>query len=393
MGARHLSSNDLPTPDAGAQAHSERLSVLIRHEMDAAGGSLPFDHFMDMALYAPGLGYYVAGSHKLGEQGDFVTAPGISPLFGRSLARQCAQVLESLGGGDILEFGAGSGSLALEMLQEMDRLGRLPGRYLILEPSPELRARQVDTLSGPLSERVQWLDRPPGGFRGIMLANEVLDAMPVHRFGLDQGRIGEVRVHWNGDGFEEHVDFSPGADLKQAVERLVADLGDLSEDYLSEINLRAGPWIHSLAPCLDAGLLLLIDYGYPQREYYLPERKRGTLMCHYRHRAHPDPYRLVGLQDITAYVDFSRVAQAGIESGLSLAGYATQAHFLLGCGIEALMAQIDPADTLEHMQAAQGVKHLLLPGAMGERFQVMGLSRGIDDVLMGFSLRDLRARL
>ncbi len=393
MGVQRLSSNALPTPDAGAQAHCERLSRLIRNEMQSAGGSLPFDRFMDLALYAPGMGYYVAGSHKLGARGDFVTAPEISPLFGRSLARQCVQVLEALGDGDILEFGAGSGSLAREILQELDALGCLPGRYLILEPSPELRERQMETLSGPLSKRVQWLDRPPRGFRGIMLANEVLDAMPVHRFALDHGRIGEVRVHWDGEGFEQCLGFPAPADLQQAAERLLQDLGGLPEGYLSEINLRAAPWVASLSQCMDAGLLLLIDYGYPQREYYLPERRQGTLMCHYRHRAHPDPYRLVGLQDITAYVDFTRVAQAGIESGLSLAGYSTQAHFLLGCGIENLMAQIDPADTLAHVRAAQGLKYLLLPGEMGERFQVLGLVRGIDEALMGFSLRDLRGRL
>lgn len=388
-----MSFNELPVPDAEALGHSERLLGVILREMEAAGGSLPFDRYMELALYAPGLGYYVAGSPKLGAQGDFITAPETSPLFGRSLANQCAQVLETLDGGDILEFGAGRGSLALAILEELERIGRLPRHYLILEPSPELRARQAQALDAAFAGRVQWVQRPPEEFRGVMLANEVLDAMPVHRFVMRQGRIGELHVAWDGESLVGQPVFPASDDLREEVERLDQNLGGLPEDYVSEINLRAGPWVRTLVESLRAGMLLLIDYGYPEREYYLPERTKGTLMCHYRHRAHPDPYRLVGLQDITAYVDFSRVARAGLESGLSLAGYATQAHFLLGCGIESLMAQVDPDDALAHMQAVQGVKRLLMPGEMGERFQVLGLARDIHIEPIGFSLRDLRERL
>ncbi len=385
-----MTSLQLPTPDPDAQAHSERLTRVIRDEMQAAGGSIAFDRFMELALYAPGLGYYVAGSRKLGEEGDFVTAPEISGLFGRKLAQQFVELRTALGGADILEFGAGSGSLAKAMLDELQALNALPEAYYILDTSPELRARQQELLVRSHGERLCWLDAPPEGFRGLVLANEVLDAMPVHRFGFDEGRLFELHVTWENGAFKPVRHFTPGDDLIAATQALAPGLPDT---YNSEINLRAAPWVRSLAGALEAGLILLIDYGYPETEYYLPERDRGTLMCHYRHLAHPDPYKLVGLQDITAYVDFTRVARAGLNAGLSLAGYATQAHFLLGCGIEKLMMEMDPAETLAHMQAVQGMKRLMLPGEMGERFQVLGLSRNLPIQPMGFSLRDLSGRL
>jgi len=388
-------STALPEPAAAALAHSERLTDLIRRELTEQGGAVPFDRFMELALYAPGLGYYVAGSRKLGAEGDFVTAPEISPLFGRCLARQCVQVLEGTGGGDILEFGAGSGALARVLLEELDRLECLPGRYLILEPSPELRGRQQELLAGlepGLAQRVQWLDRPPQGLRGVVLANEVLDAMPVHRFRIDDGAVRELAVGWGDGGFVELAATASPA-LAAAVRGLQEQGFILDDGYLSEINLRAGPWVEALGECLEAGAALLIDYGYPRREYYLPERSMGTLMCHYRHRAHPDPYRLVGLQDITAYVDFTAVAEAGGTAGMELAGYTSQANFLLACGLEKLLAESDPNDVAAHFQLVQGVKRLILPGEMGERFQVMALARGLDEPLLGFSLRDFRARL
>ena len=390
------SASTLPTPDADALAHSGRLVSVIRDEMEARGGALPFDRYMEMALYAPGLGYYMAGCRKLGAKGDFVTAPEISPLFGQSLARQCAQVLDGMVAGDILEFGAGSGSLALTLMQELERLGRLPRRYLILETSPELKQRQRQAaaeLRPELAARFQWLDRMPERLCGLVIANEVLDAMPVHRFVLREGTVQEIFVGWNGSGFKEFSATPQSGALTDAVERLRAEGLPLGDGYSSEINLRAGPWLAELGRALEAGVVLLIDYGYPRREYFLAERSMGTLMCHYRHRAHPDPYHLVGLQDITAYVDFTAVAQAGEAAGLALAGYTTQASFLLGCGLDELLARSDPEQVETHMDLVQGAKRLILPTEMGERFKVLALARNPSGPLQGFSLRDLSGRL
>jgi SAM-dependent MidA family methyltransferase len=386
----------LPPASPQALAHSQRLAAHIRAEMDRNDGALPFHRYMDLALYAPGLGYYVAGSHKLGEGGDFVTAPELTPLFGRCLGRQCAEVLDALGGGDVLEFGAGSGALAAALLPEMQSLGRLPGCYCILEPSPDLRERQraaLGELEPALADRVRWLDRLPPTFDGVMLANEVVDAMPVHGFVMRAGRVAERCVRARGEGFEGFEREPAGAELAAAVSTLQEMGVELADGYRSEVNLRAGPWVAALGGALRSGAAFIIDYGYPRSEYYLPERNMGTLMCHYRHRAHPDPFHLPGLQDITAYVDFSALAEAGLAAGLDLAGYTTQANFLLGCGLEGLLADSDPAAPLDHLALMQGVKRLLLPGEMGERFQVLGLSRGLECDLMCFSMRDLRHRL
>lgn len=384
-----------PEPDTEALTHSDRLVQVVRQAMADNGGFLSFDRFMELALYAPELGYYVAGSRKLGEEGDFITAPESSPLFGYCLARQCAQVLGRLGGGDVLEFGAGSGALALSMLEELDRLGSLPGRYRILELSPELKERQREKLAGlgsELSSRVEWIDAPPAGFRGAVVANEVVDAMPVHRFVIQGGELRELCVRWGDDGFEEFAGPVTSIGLAEAVSALPQRQA-FSEGYCSEINLRAGPWLQALGEAMDAGVAFLIDYGYPRAEYYLPERGMGTLMCHYRHRAHADPYRLLGLQDITAYVDFSALAHAGRAANLELAGYTSQVNFLLGCGLEELMARSDPSDTKAHMAMVQGAKRLIMPSEMGERFQVLAMQRGVDVPLIGFFLRDLRDRL
>ncbi|MGB5735541.1 MAG: SAM-dependent methyltransferase [Thiohalocapsa sp.] len=390
------------------QAHAERLSDLIRRAVTDAGGALPFDRFMDLALYAPGLGYYVAGAAKLGADGDFVTAPEISPLFGRCVAEQCREVLGALGGGDLLEFGAGSGALAAEVLSTLAAHDALPERYLILELSPDLAARQRALLQRrvpALCGLVQWIDALPEALRGVVLANEVLDAMPVQRFCIGEaGAVREVFVEIDGDGFaaRRRSPLSPG--LIGAVELIQGQIGVTTgvqggpwqPGYCSEINLRLGPWVRAVADSLSAGLALLIDYGYPRAEYYLPERTGGTLMCHHRHQAHADPFVRIGLQDITAHVDFTALAEAGAECGLALAGYTTQANFLLGCGLDHLMAEAadDPAARLD---LAAGVKQLLLPSAMGERFQVMALSKQVQppepEGWRGFSLRDLSGRL
>jgi SAM-dependent MidA family methyltransferase len=381
--------------DPSAAEHSRRLEALIRREAAARGGRLPFDRFMELALYAPGLGYYVAGARKFGPGGDFVTAPELSPLFGRCLARQCREVLESLGGGDVLELGAGSGALAADLLAGLEADGALPDRYLILEPGAELRERQRRLLARRLPHlvgRVHWLDRLPEGLTGVLLANEVADALPVHRFVVrEDGSPGEVMVRARGAGWAEEVaePVSPG--LAEAVRALQAEGLALEPGYASEIDLRLGPWLAALGGAVGRGLALFIDYGYPRAEYYRAERRTGTLLCHSRHRAHADPYRHIGLQDITAHVDFSALARAGLDAGWTLAGYSTQAHFLLGCGLDGLLA--DGAGGEDSLDLLLGAKQLVLPSAMGERFRVLGLAKGVNRDWCGFSLRDLSGRL
>lgn len=385
----------LPPPGAEAAGHSARVLEHIRAAIDAAGGAISFGRFMELALYAPGLGYYSAGARKLGAAGDFVTAPEVSPLFGRCLARQCAQVLAETGG-DVLEFGAGSGALAADVLAELARLAALPARYAIVELSGELRERQRRTLERRVPElagRAVWLERLPERLTGVVLANEVLDAMPVERFRLQGGRVEQQQVVWDGDGLAVRFVVAE-APVAERVRALQAERGHpFADGYVSELSLAHGPWMGAVADMLQEGAVLLIDYGYPRAEYYHDQRRMGTLMCHYRHRAHPDPLILVGLQDITAHVEFTAVAEAGAQAGLTLAGFTTQAHFLIGCGLEALVGESDPTEVSRHLDLARQVKTLTLPGEMGERFKVLGLARGLDLGLIGFAVRDLRERL
>lgn len=392
-GFKGHAAGQLPPLPPEAQAHSERLQALIRDEIEHAGGRIGFDRFMELALYAPGLGYYSAGSYKFGEAGDFVTAPELSALFSRCLAGQCAEVLRGIGG-DILEFGAGSGVMAADVLAELERLEVLPEHYYILELSAELRQRQQQSLAQRvphLADRAVWLDAlPEGGFRGVVLANEVLDAMPVHRFVIAHGEPRELCVVWNGQRFVLD-EAAPDAALFDRLRHLQREYG-LHDGYRSEINLRAGEWVHSLGGFLQQGVALLIDYGFPQREFYHPQRDEGTLMCHYRHRAHDDALILLGLQDITAHVDFTAVAEAALAAGLSVRGYTSQANFLLANGLTELLAQTE-GDTREQLALSAQVKRLTMPGEMGEMFKVMALARGWEGPLRGFALRDERARL
>lgn len=380
----------LPSPTAEEQAHHDKLAQRLRQEMAAAGGAITFDRFMELALYAPGLGYYVAGTRKFGEHGDFITAPELGSLFARCLARPCRSLLAGLGGGDILEAGAGSGALAADLLLELESLGRLPERYLILELGAELRARQHETIktrAPHLFGRVHWLADLPGDFRGMVLANEVLDAMPVTRFKVTQTGVNELYVAWENEGFAWQEKPATAA-LRERVEPL-----GLAADYTSEINLRAKAWVRRVADSLKQGAMLLIDYGFPRTEFYHPQRAQGTLMCHYRHQAHDDPLRLAGLQDITAHVDFSAIAEAGVDAGLALLGYTSQAAFLLGCGLDRIMAASDPHDVRAHLALTQQVKKLTLPHEMGELFKVLALGRGVREPLPGFTLQDWRGRL
>jgi SAM-dependent MidA family methyltransferase len=383
---------DNTTDRTGATEISARLAEHIRAEIAAAGGLLPFDRFMDLALYAPGLGYYVAGAVKLGRDGDFVTAPEISPLFGRCLATQCAEVLDRIGGGNLLELGAGTGTLAVEVLQALEQANTLPERYFILEPSPDLQERQRTLIRERvphLEERCAWLTRLPSKLRGVVLANEVLDAMPVHRFRIrNDGGIDEIYVAERAGALVEVAAAVRSPGLADAVAALQAEGFAQAPGYTSEINLRLPHWLKALSLALEKGLILLVDYGYPRQAYYQPDRTMGTLMCHLRHQAHGDPYTQIGLQDITAHVDFTAVAEAGVAAGLDLAGFTTQANFLIGCGIDRLLSESNAP-----FELTPGAKQLLLPTAMGERFKVLGLTTGVDGPLRGFSIRDLRDRL
>jgi len=387
--------SDLPAPSPQALELSAELSTVIRAAINAAGGSIPFSRYMELCLYTPGLGYYGAGQRKFGPGGDFVTAPEISPLFGRCLANSCKEVLESLQGGNILEFGAGSGQLAIDVLGELERQACLPNRYLILERSAELRQRQQQAIQKKLPQlldRVVWIDAlPTAGFRGVMLANEVLDAMAVERFQWDGKAANLFHVSCEGDGFQWQLQ-QDRDDATVAVESLVSEC-QLPPGYISEANILLSAWLQSAADVLEQGVLLLIDYGYPRHEYYHLQRSSGTLMCHYRQRAHDDPFLWPGLQDITAHVDFTAVAEAALAADLEVAGYTTQTYFLLDCGLDSLLQQAGPTDSTHYIQLAQQAKTLILPGEMGERFKCIGLMRGMTTTVPGFRIQDYRNRL
>ena len=380
----------LPEPSPDALHHSRELARLIHREIAAAGGWIAFSRYMELALYAPGLGYYSAGAAKFGAAGDFVTAPELSPLFGRTLARQVAQVLE-LTGGEVLELGAGSGRLALDLLRELERLGTLPVRYNILEVSADLRERQralIGEAAPHLLERVAWLDTLPASFTGIILGNEVLDAMPAALVRWREDTVYERGVASAGDEFQwSERPLAPGP-LLDAARAL-----ELPAGYLSEINLAAAALVASLARRLQSGALLLIDYGFGESEYYHPQRSQGTLMCHYRHHAHADPFFLPGLQDITAHADFSRIARAGTAGGLELLGYATQAAFLINCGIAQLLSETPVEDVSTYLPLTNQAQRLLSPAEMGELFKVIALGKGIDEPLVGFAGGDRRHSL
>jgi SAM-dependent MidA family methyltransferase len=379
-----LPDPDLPEPSDDARRHSERLSETIRQEISAAGGWIGFARFMELALYAPSLGYYVAGAAKFGTDGDFVTAPEISPLFGMTLARQVAQVMER-SAGNVLELGAGSGAMAADVLGELQEMDRLPARYVILETSPQLAQRQRRMLQQrqpALQDRIEWISALPEHFDGAVIANEVLDALPVHLLAWRRDGLYERGVSWN-DGFVWSERPLPTGELRSTAEAIGAQAG-----YVSEISLVAPALVRSLSVALRKGALLLIDYGFGRREYYHPQRSRGTLMCHYRHRAHDDPFLWPGLQDLTAHVDFTAAAEAGIDAGLNLLGYTTQAQFLVNSGITGLLEQESTRATGNRLALTAGVQKLLSPAEMGELFKVIALGRGIDGPLLGFESGD-----
>jgi SAM-dependent MidA family methyltransferase len=366
---------------------SAALSRLIAEEIRAGGGCISFARYMELALYAPGLGYYMAGARKLGRDGDFVTAPEISPLFGRTVARQLAPLIAG-GLEDVLEIGAGSGALAADLLLELDRLGCPARRYLILELSSDLRGRSRDTLAARAPrhlERVAWLNGLPPAFTGVVIGNEVLDAMPVHRVIRSHGNTLEGFVQ-----YDERSDHFTDVE-KPATEPVLRAAGALplpDDDYRTEIQLRACGFIRTLGATLERGAAFFFDYGFPRREYYHPQRAQGTLMCHYRHRAHGDPYFLPGLQDITGHIDFSAIAQAGREAGMDLLGYTNQAQFLVNCGITDILGETPAKETAAYAPQAAQAQKLLSPAEMGELFKVIALGKGVTGPLRGFERGD-----
>lgn len=396
----------IPVPDKFALKLSEDLRLKIYEAIVENGGSISFEQYMQMALYEPGLGYYSAGSNKFGEAGDFVTAPEISPLFSRCIAKQCQQVLsEILSAGEssvcIFELGPGTGIMAIDILQELERNDAVPEIYYMLEPSADLRQRQqlnVRKTIPHLEERIIWLEHfPDKKINGVILANEVIDAMSVKRIVINDS-IQEYVVACESD-VDDHITFkwfrkSLGRDDKAIVETILDDLREeLSENYITEFNFNIQPWIASLNDILDKGLILISDYGYPRREFFHPQRSAGTLICHYRHYVHDNPFLYPGLQDITASVDFTTVAEAAVETGLHVSGFTTQAHFLIACGLDQFVSEYDSDDVIVRTQMTHQVSQLTMPGEMGEKFKFIALNKSFDLQPCGFGFFDQRAHL
>lgn len=389
----------LPLPNLSEQKYSDTLKTMLHDRIFRSGGWISFADYMEIVLYTPEAGYYSGGAAKFGAVGDFVTAPEISPLFGQTLARQVALVLQSMNHGSILEFGAGSGKLAVELLLALEALGSLPQCYNILDLSADLQQRQrtiIEQRIPHLASRVNWLSALPEQFNGLMLANEVLDAMPVHLVIWQSGSIMERGVIWENNKLAwQDKPLTEGELFDIARQLPPSNLSFSALPYMSEISLANRSFIRTLASVLQQGIILLVDYGFGQHEYYHAQRHQGTLMCHYRHHAHDDPFFLPGLQDITSHIDFSAIAQTATDSGLQLAGYTTQAHFLINCGITDLLTHI-PADQLNnYLPLANQVQQLVSPAEMGELFKVMALSKNIDSdtVAHGFTRGDLRRLL
>lgn len=376
---QHESSSSLPAPDPVSAAHSERVSHFIHEKIREKGGSISFAEYMQHTLYAPGLGYYAAGAAKFGPQGDFITAPEVSPVFGRVVAAQCARVLEQVVGGTIVECGAGSGRFAADVLSKLQELDAMPDRYGILEVSADLRERQERFLADRVPDllpRVTWLSSLPDAHRGVILANEVIDALPVERFVKRSGEVRQLRVASDAAAFRFVEEPAPET-LADAVRRIETDLGcELPEGFVSEVSLGAPGWIGDLAGALAEGLVLLFDYGVSRREYYASGRGDGWLRCHFRHHAHDDPLVLPGIQDLTSWVDFTAVAEAAIEAGLEIAGYVTQAQFVLGGGIDQEMLAFATLPLDAQLRLSREIKTLTLPGEMGEHFKCIALRRG-----------------
>ncbi|WP_116139705.1 class I SAM-dependent methyltransferase [Trinickia diaoshuihuensis] len=391
----------LPVPAADARQASAQLVAHIRDAIAAGAGWLPFDRYMELALYTPGLGYYSGGARKFGRRAedgsDFITAPELSPLFARTLARALAQALETSGTCQLMEFGAGTGRLAAGILAALDALGVSIDTYAIVDLSGELRERQrqtIEAFGGPLASRVRWLDALPAQFEGVVLGNEVLDAMPVQLYARTGGVWRARGVGLSEAGalrFEARALGAPGVQLSNEDAAVLAQLDaeiDPDVDYVAETHGAGAGFTRTVCSMLTRGAAFFIDYGFPRAEYYHPQRTEGTLMCHYRHHAHGDPFLYPGLQDITAHVEFTRIAEAGVETGVDLLGYTSQARFLMNAGITDVLSEIDPSDAANFLPAANAVQKLLSEAEMGELFKVIAFSRGIEGTLDAFSRGD-----
>lgn len=375
----------LPKPSPEALAQSGQLVDRLRSLIEAQGGWISFATYMAEALYTPGLGYYSGGAHKFGPGGDFITAPELTPLFGQALASQVQQIM-GLSAPHVIEAGAGTGLLAADLLLELELRGALPESYAILEVSGELRERQFDTLAAKvphLASRVQWLDGLPERFSGALVANEVLDVMPVHLIAWRPEGIFERGVALGDEGRFVWADQPAAGKVAEAAVALDLPLPEEGE-YVSELNLAGRAWVAEWAARLDQGAMLLVDYGYPRAEYYLPSRSTGTLLCYFRHHAHGDPFVWPGLNDITAFVDFTAIAEAGFEAGLDVLGYTDQANLLFNCGVLDCLARRAPEESTDYIRAAKALQRLTGPHEMGELFKVIALARGISQPLIGF---------
>lgn len=375
----------LPQPSPEALAQSGQLVDRLRSLIEAQGGWISFATYMAEALYTPGLGYYSGGAHKFGPGGDFITAPELTPLFGQALASQVQQIM-GLSAPHVIEAGAGTGLLAADLLLELELRGALPESYAILEVSGELRERQFDTLAAKvphLASRVQWLDGLPERFSGALVANEVLDVMPVHLIAWRPEGIFERGVALGDEGRFVWADQPATGKVADAATALDLPLPEEGE-YVSELNLAGRAWVAEWAARLDQGAMLLVDYGYPRAEYYLPSRSTGTLLCYFRHHAHGDPFLWPGLNDITAFVDFTAIAEAGFDAGLDVLGYTDQANLLFNCGVLDCLARRAPEESTDYIRAAKALQRLTGPHEMGELFKVIALARGISQPLIGF---------
>jgi len=380
----------LPIPSAESQEHSQQLSDLVQQRLSQQGGWLSFADFMHMALYTTALGYYSGGSQKFGDVksggGDFVTAPEISPLFGQALAKQVGQVLSCIDGGSVLEFGAGTGKLAAELLRTLAAEKAVPKQYCILEVSDHLRAIQQENLRSALPSdlfgQVVWLSDVPSNFKGVMLGNEVLDAVPAHLVVKKDGAILERGVVFD-DGFKWQDKPLADAGILKFV-----DTAAWPDGYVTEVSPAAIGLVGSMGEALHQGAVILLDYGFPAQEYYHPQRNQGTLMCHYQHYAHTDPLINLGLQDITAHVNFTAIAEAGMAQGLEFYGYTNQAQFLMNCGLLDLLAKEYPDDVARYTPIAAAVQKLLSPSEMGDLFKVIAFTKGLDETALGEAALD-----
>ena len=383
---------ELPTPPEADLRKVEPLLDFIATEMANNGGRLSFERFMEIALYTPALGYYTSANNIFGGEGDFITAPELTPLFSRCIARQICQAMAEIDSAiSVLEFGAGAGTMAIDILKELQVLDSLPSNYYIVEISPLLQQRQREKIVEQLPhllDRVSWVKEVPDEFVGIIVGNEILDAIPPQR----------IRFNPDGNHQELYVELKDNRFCWVAGEITDSRIFENYREnfivpYETEVNLEAMDWIAGIAHKLKQGVILLIDYGYEEKEFYRPERHKGTLMCHYKHLAHENALIHVGLQDITSHVNFTQIAEAAFGNGLSVLGFTNQTYFLISCGLESLLTNIDINNTKQFLKETQPVKQLILPDEMGELFKVIAFGKNFSQPLLGFSMNNQLERL